>query len=368
MFPSVMEMQSAAGYGSAGGMGGFGGGGFFAVPDKRPRTIDIAPGVLHQIGDAGPVDMRASMDDLIHAITSTISPLEWQDAGGSASVAQLGAALLVSASERTHQQIETLLNLFRERWGSLRTISVQAWWLWLTDAQLAEILQAPQGNQPGPESVQAFGLVKQGAWDELLKDLAQAPRDEGPVPVGYRAVVTCYNGQTVSTVAGDQSIAVTRMEPVLGKGENTGVGYAPTVNVVHQGAALQVTPSATSSGKFVIVDVHSRVNLVDPPEEQAAATDGDDPKLSTPGEVVAAMDRPRLRSQRLSTTLRVPVGDPMLIGGMSFKSFPVSGDPNLFLFLKVSVQELRDEPAVISPEETRAEPKTETDAKPEKKP
>jgi len=30
--------------------------------------------------------------------------------------------------------------------------------------------------------------------------------------------------------------------------------------VIHEGAALQVTPIVTTSGKYVVFDIHSRVN------------------------------------------------------------------------------------------------------------
>jgi hypothetical protein len=59
-------------------------------------------------------------------------------------------------------------------------------------------------------------------------------------------------------------------------------------------------------------------------------------------QIVAALDRPTLESQRLSTTLRIAVDTPTLIGGMTF-----AGDgenkANLYLFLTASVRELKDE-------------------------
>ena len=70
----------------------------------------------------------------------------------------------------------------------------------------------------------------------------------------------------------------------------------------------------------------------------AKATD-DSP---TPSEVVAAIDRPRLVVQRLSTTLRVPVDSTMLIGGMTMSGEQTAKNQTLYLFVKLIVQELRD--------------------------
>jgi hypothetical protein len=46
---------------------------------------------------------------------------------------------------------------------------------------------------------------------------------------------------------------------------------------------------------------------------------------------------------RFSTTLRVPVDRTMLVGGMTYQSVPKPGEPNLYLFVRTSVQELRDD-------------------------
>ena len=54
---------------------------------------------------------------------------------------------------------------------------------------------------------------------------------------GYHAVITGYNGQTVHTVSGGQSVAVVGMSTVVSDGDGEGgiegpVGYQPQVSVV----------------------------------------------------------------------------------------------------------------------------------------
>lgn len=123
------------------------------------------------------------------------------------------------------------------------------------------------------------------------------------------------------------------------------VAYSPLMSLIQEGAALQVTPIVTISGKYVVLDIHSRVNrrLSDgqrtrPGTARADAAKGGD----GPADVVAALDRPRLNVQRLSTTLRIPVGSTMLIGGMTMNDAATANDPTLYLFVKLIVQELRD--------------------------
>ena len=71
-------------------------------------------------------------------------------------------------------------------------------------------------------------------------------------------------------------------------------------------------------------------------QDQAGALPG-------PAAVAAAIDRPTLAIQQLATTLRVPADEVMLIGGMTAEQPPDVERPNLFLFVKVTVQELRDD-------------------------
>ena len=214
------------------------------------------------------------------------------------------------------------MNLFRERWGSLRTVSVIADWVWLTEPQLNALLA---------RDAEAFGLVAEDRWQQFR----DAPRDPD-ARSGYSATITCQNGQTVHTLAGGQTLAVTNLTPVVG-GTQKAVGYQPSISLIQEGAALQVTPISNRSGKFVTLDVHSRVTLLKDVERRPQQG------KSELDAVVAAIDRPQVLTQRLSTTLRLPVGKVMLVGGMTFEGQPTAQDPNLYLFVNVALQELRDD-------------------------
>jgi hypothetical protein len=389
LFPNSAagSQQGASGMGGmGGGMGGMGGigggmmsgmnGGFMSVPIKTPAARRSA---------AGPSDTpRTSFDDLIDAITSTIEPTNWDHVGGPGSIAPLGNSLLISATPRMHEAITALMDGLRKRWGTLRTISVQADWLWLGDSQVAALL-ASQGEKPAEP--RAFGLVNDAAWDSLVKELRQAGDKH---QAGYRAVITCYNGQTVHTMSGTQKRIVSGMIPVVGydapvgperqaatfpsntrrqtavipaaytaqnrliaagpadatlpggRGEPS-VGYQPLVGILQEGAALQVTPMATTGGKFVVLDVHSRVVLL--PDQAAEKREtGMAPQVFSPIQsVAAAIDRPQFAVQHLETTLRVPVDRRMLIGGMTFQIPGRPSEQSLYLFVKLAMQELRDD-------------------------
>ncbi len=339
--------QDGHGAAAMGGMGGMGGG-MFSVP-SQPATIpapDPFKETLAQASGAGTVSgaARTSVSNLIETITSTISPEEWSDVGGPSSIKMLGASLVVSAPTHIHDKISAVVDLLRKRWRSLRTVSLEAHWLWLTESDLKSVpLQAQ--DQPG------YGVLTDAAWKRLRE--AAAARDDR---TGYHAVVTCYNGQTVHAVAGGQQLVVTGLLPVVG-GKDAPAAYRPVTMTIQDGAALQVTPIVTRTAKYVVADVHSRVNLLAGRADGFVGRDGRALAASDARQLVDVLDRPLLQSQRLSTTLRIPVGRPMLIGGMTF-SRSAASDPNLYLFVTARVQELLDD-------EHDAEPAAEMPPKPE---
>jgi hypothetical protein len=231
-----------------------------------------------------------------------------------------------------------LLQLFRKRWGTLRTVSVRAYWLWLTEPQLRKLLVQPKADkQPGTNSTEAFGLVAEPAWNQLLD--APAPADKGPGR--YFATVTGYNGQTVHTLAGGQRTFVTGVTPVVGSESN--VGYTPTTNVVQEGVAFQVTPLTSINAKNVVLDIHSRITRVVEPGVAGASKESD-AKSGRAHDAVTALDRPIIATHRLSTTLRVPPQKVLLVGGLSSDIVSAPDSPQLYLFVQVFVQELRDDP------------------------
>jgi len=298
---------------------------------------------------------RIDLDALVDAITSTIEPPTWDGVGGPGSIAPLGNSLIISTTPKTHDQITALLDSFRKRWGTLRTVSVQANWLWLGDAQLAGLLSA----DAKPGEPRAFGLVDDAAWDAHIKTIST---DKDDPMAGCQAVVTCYNGQTVHVVSGEQRRFIVGMTPVVGGGAGdsaNAVGYEPEVATLQEGAALQVTPMTTTGGKFVVLDVHSRVvHLCNKGADESGKRDPIGAE-SSPQTAAAVIDRPVIVNNHLETTLRVPVDRRVLVGGMTNQGAWMAkhGKPGLYLFVKLSVQELRDDlpdakPAVPSKKDT----------------
>jgi hypothetical protein len=349
VFPAGNSLH-AVGSGAMGG-GGFGGGGFF---DTRSPML-IAQNAGARNGSAGmSADVasaaKTSIESLIDAIQTTISPDGWDAVGGNSTIARIGTSLIVRTEPSSHEQIDALFNLLRQRWGTLRTVSVRAWWVLLNEQQLAALLPGNGKGKTGVDGVEAFGVVDEAAWNRLFE-----PQADGKTVGASRAVITGYNGQTVHTTTGSEEGIVNDIEPILTHNENGNavgrIAYKPTVTAIQEGTALQITPIVNASGRFVMIDVHSRVSIREP--EPAAKNNPAPAGEETPAAVVAALDRPRLMTQRLSTTLRAPVDRVMLAGGMTLSAKPQGNEPTLYLFLKPTVQELRDDtrtPAAVGTE------------------
>ena len=214
----------------------------------------------------------------------------------------------------------------------------------MNPAEIGPILDS-DGEDAGNGN-KAFGLVSEEAWAKILKDRRDAENDG---PVGYQATVTCYNGQTVHTVSGDQSLAVRDVRVIATKTENDEnagrIGYKPVVSLIQEGVAFQVTPISNVSGKTVLLDVHSRVLLPGPMKAELQKELERVGEALAPKAIADAIDERQFKVSQLSTTLRIPVNRPMLVGGMTLLSNnEVKGrGNNLYLFVKVSVQELRND-------------------------
>ena len=324
--------------GMGGGMGGMGGG-MFRVPPSVVTTLGAA--TTGQVsGGAGTV--KSSQDELMGVIRETISPELWREGGGK--ITKLGNAFVISADDDAHQQIESLLNLFRARWGTLRTISVRGWWISLAPAELRTLLDEPT-EKVTPDGPPVFGVIGEKAWQDILR-IWEQPAGNGAHQIRYQATLTCYNGQTVNSLSGTQSLAVSTMNAVAidgDTGEKLGqLGYQPQMAVVQEGLAFQITPITNISGKTVLLDVHSRLVLPTGEDESRPADKKRTIEAVLPDDVVRPVDRRRLNIHRFSTTSRVPADRPYLVGGMSLPAAETEG-LQLYLFVKVSVQELRND-------------------------
>lgn len=333
--------------GMGGGGGGGGGGGMFNVLGQSGTGASAGKGSNQGLaGVAGPPTISPVLDDLINTITTVIDPTRWDSVGGPCSIAPLGDQLVVNANAPLHRKIDAFLKSLRAQNAARRVIRLEAHWIWLTESGLTSLLNRPEGA-----AGEAGDVVSEAAWKAFLKTQKERPDD---APQTCQALLKCFDGQTVSGVSGRQTRVVISMIPVVGQGpvytpEPREVGYQPVTRTIQEGAALQVRPIASDDGKDVLLDLRTRYvereDADEPAPEAPAAANapagaGGAHQALTVRAVVAAVDRPRVTHYRLETTLRVPAGQHVLVGGLT-SGPPAGEETNVYLFVKASVEEPR---------------------------
>ena len=356
------------GMGGMGGMGGgIGGGGFFSVQNQA----GLGGGGLVEpatIPHSRVNSFRFTLDDLVEAITSTVGPDSWDEVGGEGNITVLGGMLLIRQTANVHEQIGQLLRALRVDGGSIRSVTIRAHWL-LLDVDQFKLLVRKE-DRTGQQVVR-----------QALKVLTDT--------TGARGQITCLDGQTVHLVTGQIKSSLTSVIPVVGQAEpakpeallaqrdaedhagiaasgapqtestpvparhylgqftgggvgdvesgtsgGTGigaslrsahVGYQPVTKTINFGALLQVTPTLIPHSQFVVLDLLSTVTL---------PTDDRNETLDYRG--VYSLDRLNLLSQQFMTTLRMPLGQPVLVGGATLQ--PLSSEKaQLYLVVEATL-------------------------------
>ena len=348
--------------GGAGGFGGGGGGGLFSVPDgdsasnlRGPRSArDGATFRLCQFGGGGAANAAdtapggITIDNLIDAIESTVAPKTWADnGGGDANIRPIGTVLVILQTPSMHDRIRDLLVQIRAASGSRKTLTIDARWVLLTSDDLDKLLLPNQHEVPEVDP----------------KRLAEFTRRPGSI----RGITTCFSGQLVYLVSGTRPNVVSGYIPVVGSIDtpdraehlvaqrraslirlvsdtsansfvrDAHVGYQPTVEKPNLGALLEIRPTLTD--RTAVVDLKSTITALGqqqlPPSVDAQSAD------------VPVVDRFAVETQEFATTLRVPLGKPVLVGGLTYvppsqgakpdgQQQPAGEKPQLYLVLEVN--------------------------------
>ena len=358
--------SGGGGFGGGGGGGGFsssGGGGVFSIPSSP-----LSPARKKQ--EAGSVSLRSaqvSMTQLVAAIQETVEPEIWSREHDNAKIQYIGNTLLITATDDMHMQINNLLNLFREHWGKLRTVSVQTYWIRAASGAAADLL-----DTESQESIGA-GVVSPEKWQPFLDEARSEKR------FAYSATLTGHNNQTLHALSGRQrqltidaipfqSTEINMRSEDRDDPFNEGlddeddedlnyysrskhiVGFSPVRQSFHHGAAIQVTPLATRGGNFVVLDLHAKVNeLVEEPQidkeggESAKSKQSIFVHLPNGEKAEVELDNGEYISYRLNTTVRCPKEQVVLAGSMTYDASAEGDQPDLYLFVKVSVHTINED-------------------------
>ena len=363
--PDVLQasgrlFQNPGGSAVRSGGGGFGagagGGGVFSIPSPNPLCAAAAQ-------DATNLNMESAqvtLTQLVDTLKETVKPEMWGSSNTSARIKFLGNTLLITATEEMHQQINNLLNLFREHWGKRRTVSIQTWWI-----------RADHGSSyklNDKETTEKFGagVVSKERWEEFFNKAKEEKR------IAYAATLTGHNNQTLHALSGKQVRLTIGADPFESKDmqwhvkeledlestadpfeddgephtDNFGlvgnqqkvVGFRPVETTFHEGATIEVTPLATRGGNFVILDLRAKINeLLRGERGKTIFVENEGKRLEV------KLDDTDCVACRFNSTLRCPKDEVVLAGSMTWDPVDENESPEIHVFVRASVHTIEED-------------------------
>ena len=301
------------------GGGGLGGGGGRAVTGGLPR----ARGASKQPGAAS-----ITLDDLIRVLTSAVASESWAVNGvGEGQVEPLGTTLVVWQTPAVHEHIRVLLQQMYDGSSDRKTATIDARWLLLNSSELDKLLADDRAGVPQVDR-------------DTLAEFTQRP---GTI----RGMTNCFSSQLVYIVSGTRRNVVSSYIPVVGSVDyperdpqlaagrrdspirfasdrkatstfsDSKVGYQPIIEKPNLGALLEIRPTLMQGSATAVVDLKSTITVSAERKTRQSESGSWQSTAPTP-------DRIAIETQEFATTLRVPLGTPVLVGGMTYEPTLVS--------------------------------------------
>ena len=258
---------------------------------------------------------------VIDLVEETVDPDSWRDMGGTiGSIRELSGQLIITQSEENQKLVESIFRQLRENAGVVR---VQADWVMLRPEQLSTVMKKV--------ATKDRKHVESRAVDMEALSAASIPR--------MHAEMTCFGGQTISISSGRMRTVIYDQQAVVAQ---NAVAMSPKVKQVSDGAMLEITPTPISATDYALIDVHSKVAQWGEP---TPVTQGFSHTTTRPGDRAitgvadsAVIDRLNVATQELKASTRIPLNQPILIGGMTMEPAQADGQsPQLYLILTVSL-------------------------------
>jgi hypothetical protein len=338
------------GYGMGAGMptGGF---------SYAPRRGSVAANVAGRMGGGAnfsPSPASVNIEPLKDAITNTIAPKSWMDNGGPGPISDLPPHFLViTQTGEVHRQIEQFLAELRARRRAVPTVHVELHWLWLDAAHREALLGS--GAKGSPQDV--LPAIDPRKFSEIAREVPS-----------FHARATCLSGLITSLSAGDRRQLIVSGIPVV----DDNVAYSPVISMPNVGVTAELRPTVIPGGNSAMLHVRSTITRWTPerapanigsawPAGQRMSVDASQPAVNAsssgapvmgvtpsggtaptpqlsqttnvnaapatshasmsthgPGSCSCPIDLPVMPTQEFGTTLRVPLGKPVIVGSVTF--------------------------------------------------
>jgi general secretion pathway protein D len=342
-----LQSTTEQGQGGRGGGGGGGGRGLFENADQNREEQDEGR------------TRQEMIDEITQLIRDTVAPESWREAGGnSGSLRELQGQLIVTQTPENQRQLVNLLEQLRETRAIqvtvearfltisrnfLEDIGVDAdfvfnirnngrrTWSPVAINQDASFTEAPTTGVPGSiasnldlVSAPALGMAVTYLDDfqvNLLLRATQASRNSSIVTAPR---VTLFNGQRAYVLVATQRAYISDLNAQVG----TGVGiFDPEISTVQSGVLLDVSATVSADRKYVTMTLRPQLaQLLQLAEFTfqvgGGGTGGANPldpfgNLFNTGVPTGVVQQPELQITEVRTTVSVPDGGTLLLGGQT---------------------------------------------------
>jgi hypothetical protein len=293
------------------------------IPPPGEKEVPSAGGIFGGIfGAAGSQNTQNTQNEdrsprakaikeLCYLIARVVDRDSWMDPWGTGTVGTMveyGGMLVINQTWENHRQIAALLARTGRRTLASRTVTICATWLALDDKQIAQIVPDAGAKRTVPLEVNP----------DAIKGLEAA----------YRGETTGLEGQALQIAAGRGQSALVNALPVV---SDNVVACQPVINVVFWGAMFEGMAVVATEGNSASINFRS---VVTQPKDLGAIPFAPFTAATATAPVVfpRALDRLDFSVWSAGAIMRVPLGKPILVGGMSG---PDAKGKHLYLVLEM---------------------------------
>jgi beta-lactamase regulating signal transducer with metallopeptidase domain len=290
-------------------------------PATMPTTAPASP---------APPTREELVKSLIKLIEDTVATPTWQDRGGSAgALRELQGQLIITQTPENHAQIHVLLEQLRaarnlqcevdaqfiscdepvarvllEKWQKIAPPATRR-----ATAGKATTASPSSGIEPSDHASAAVGLFLD---DAQVKQFLHAGQDAPGFAVIASPRMRLFNGQRAYVMAATSRAYTSDYAAVKAAGGQT--RYDPAVSVVQTGLLMDVQATISADRTAATLTLHPQVSALLGMKQF--------PWRGNPAGLNLMVQEPQVRSAELQTTVSVPDGRTLLLGGMEDPRVP----------------------------------------------
>jgi general secretion pathway protein D len=346
--PPDFSLQATSNNSSQNGSGGAGGGGGGGGGSSSLFSGSAGGGATAEKGQT----RQELVDSIIKLITETVAADSWRDSGGSVgSIRELQGQLIVTQTPENQRALVALLEQLRETHSiqvtvETRFLTVQRDFLEDVGIDLSFVVNANQSQSTSfsPVTITATnsqftqapvtGVPNSIGNTATALSTAVTYLDDFQVNLILRATqaselstlvtaprITLFNGQHAWVLVATQQAYVSNLTPTVGTGVS---GFTPTISIVQTGVLLYVEATVSADRKYVTLTLRPELSTLLALQSftfQGAAEETTGTGVGTGGTVVAAatpsatIQEPEIQITEVNTTVSVPDGGTLLLGG-----------------------------------------------------